>query len=248
MTAVMKRIEIFNEVTKPVISHFDDKGKLIRIDGTKSIEDVNKEILKLLGKEFYKNKVRSWKQKQKIILAVTGLPGSGKTEATSYFKSKKLPVVHFGNIINELVVERKLAHTEDVHKLVRMEVREKYGMEAMAVLSKEKIKKSLEKETLVVLDGLYSFQEYQYLKKEFKEAKVVLLVLWADKKLRYDRVEKRKDRKGLANEERDLNEILQANKGPTLAFADFMVINDGSLHDLHAKLEEVYRDVYFALD
>lgn len=248
VAAVMKRIEIFNEVTKPVISHFDEKGKLIRIDGTKSIEDVNKEILKLLGKEFYKNKVRSWKQKQKIILAVTGLPGSGKTEATTYFKSKKLPVVHFGNIINDLVAERKLAHTEDVHKLVRMEIREKYGMEAMAVLSKEKIKKSLEKETLVVLDGLYSFEEYQYLKKEFKDVKVVLLVLWADKKLRYDRVEKRKDRRGLANEERDLNEILQANKGPTLAFADFMVINDGSMHDLQAKLEEVYRDVYFALE
>ena len=248
VAAVMKRIEIFNEVTKPVISHFDEKGKLIRIDGTKSIEDVNKEILKLLGKEFYKNKVRSWKQKQKIILAVTGLPGSGKTEATTYFKSKKLPVVHFGNIINDLVAERKLAHTEDVHKLVRMEVREKYGMEAMAVLSKEKIKKSLEKETLVVLDGLYSFEEYQYLKKEFKDVKVVLLVLWADKKLRYDRVEKRKDRRGLANEERDLNEILQANKGPTLAFADFMVINDGSMHDLQAKLEEVYRDVYFSLE
>ena len=164
------------------------------------------------------------------------------------FKSKKLPVVHFGNIINDLVAERKLAHTEDVHKLVRMEVREKYGMEAMAVLSKEKIKKSLEKETLVVLGGLYSFEEYQYLKKEFKDVKVVLLVLWADKKLRYDRVEKRKDRRGLANEERDLNEILQANKGPTLAFADFMVINDGSMHDLQAKLEEVYRDVYFALE
>jgi adenylate kinase len=248
VTAVMKRIEIFQEVTKPVIKFYEEKGKLIRIDGTKSIEDVNEEILKLLGKEFYKNKVREWSQKQKIVLAVTGLPGSGKTEATTYFKSKKLPVVHFGNIINDLVEERKLEHTEDVHKKVRMEVREKYGMEAMAVLSKEKISKALEKNTLVVLDGLYSFEEYQYLSKEFKDAKVVLLVLWADKKMRYDRVGRRKDRRGLANAERDLNEILQANKGPTLAFADYMVINDGSIADLHAKLEEVYRDVFYALD
>jgi adenylate kinase len=248
VTAVMKRIEIFQEVTKPVIKFYEEKGKLIRIDGTKSIEDVNEEILKLLGKEFYKNKVREWSQKQKIVLAVTGLPGSGKTEATTYFKSKKLPVVHFGNIINDLVEERKLEHTEDVHKKVRMEVREKYGMEAMAVLSKEKISKALEKNTLVVLDGLYSFEEYQYLSKEFKAAKVVLLVLWADKKMRYDRVGRRKDRRGLANAERDLNEILQANKGPTLAFADYMVINDGSIADLHAKLEEVYRDVFYALD
>jgi dephospho-CoA kinase len=121
-------------------------------------------------------------------------------------------------------------------------------MEAMAVLSKEKIKKAFAKDTLVVIDGLYSFQEYQYLKKEFPETKVILLVLWADKKLRYRRVKQRKDRTGLANEERDLNEIIQANKGATLAFADYMVINDGSLPDLHAKLEEVYRDVYYALD
>jgi len=248
VTAVMKRIEIFNEVTIPVISHYEDKGKLIRIDGTKSIKEVNEEILKLLGKEFHNNKVREWKQNHKIILAVTGLPGSGKTEATSYFKNKKLNVVHFGNIINELVEKRKLDHNEDVHKVVRMEVREKYGMEAMAVLSKEKIKKAFAKDTLVVIDGLYSFQEYQYLKKEFPETKVILLVLWADKKLRYRRVKQRKDRTGLANEERDLNEIIQANKGATLAFADYMVINDGSLPDLHAKLEEVYRDVYYALD
>ncbi|KXK11723.1 MAG: hypothetical protein UZ22_OP11002000284 [Microgenomates bacterium OLB23] len=112
----------------------------------------------------------------------------------------------------------------------------------------KKIEKALNKETLVVIDGLYSFEEYEYLKKEFKDVKVVLLVLWASKKLRYDRVGQRKDRKGLANEERDLNEILKANKGATLAFADYMVINDGSLNDLHTKLEEVYRDVYYALD
>lgn len=248
VAAVMRRIEIFYKVTKPVIAYYKELGKLIRIDGTKSIEEVNKEILKLLGKEFYKNKVREWKQKQRIILAVTGLSGAGKTEATTYFKEKKLPIIHFGNIITDLVNGYRLPHNEENNNKVRMETRVKHGMAAMAVLSRDNIKKALEKNTLVVIDGLYSFEEYLYLKKEFKDAKIVLLVLWSDKKTRYARVHNRKDRPGLASEERDLHEILKANKGPTLAFADFMVINDGSLEDLQAKLEEVYRDVYYALD
>ncbi len=248
VAAKKKLFDTFKRETVPVLDFYKEKGLMARVDGSKTVKEVNEEILKLLGKELYKNKLREWKQKQKIILAVTGLPGSGKTEATNYFKSKKLAVIHFGNIINELVDERGLSHTEDVHKEIRMEVRKKHGMEAMAVLSAEKIKKALSKDILVIIDGLYSFEEYQYLKKEFPDTKVVLLVLWADKKTRYDRVGQRKDRRGLANEERDLNEIIQANKGATLAFADYMIINDGSIENMHSKLEEVYREVYYALD
>jgi adenylate kinase len=43
--AVRKRIELFHEVTKPVIEHYRRKRILVEVDGEKHVEEVSKEIL-----------------------------------------------------------------------------------------------------------------------------------------------------------------------------------------------------------
>ncbi len=45
LTAIRKRIELFHELTEPVLAYYRQKGALIEIDGEKSIEDIRKEIL-----------------------------------------------------------------------------------------------------------------------------------------------------------------------------------------------------------
>jgi adenylate kinase len=246
LVAVKKRIELFKQETKPVIEYYRKKNMVIVVDGTKSIEEVNQEILKNLGKQLVKNRLKEWAHQKKTIIAVTGLPGAGKTEATDYFKDKELPVIHFGGNVTREVEKRGLSHSEINHKAVRMELRKKYGMEAMAVLSKPLIEKGLAKSKVVIIDGLYSFQEYMYLRQEFKDVEVVLLTIWSDKKTRYSRISHRPDRKQLKGEERDLHEIIDANKGPTIAFSDYMIINGASREDFFSQLEHVYRDVYFS--
>lgn len=47
--AIKKRVEVFHEVTEPVIDHYRQKGILLDIDGARSIEDIHEEILKQLG-------------------------------------------------------------------------------------------------------------------------------------------------------------------------------------------------------
>lgn len=42
---VKKRLEIFKEETLPVVKHYKDRGKLIEIDGDKTINEVFEEIL-----------------------------------------------------------------------------------------------------------------------------------------------------------------------------------------------------------
>lgn len=248
VAVVMKRIEIFHKITKPVIAHYESQGKLISIDGTKTIEEVNEEILRLLGKQFFKNKVRAWRQKQKIILAVAGLPGSGKTETVKYFKNRKFPVVRFGQIIDNELKKRKLTSNEKNNFKIRTEIREKHGMAAMAILNKDVIEKELSKNDIVLIDGLRSYDEYRYLQKEMKKVNLVVIALWAGKKRRYERISKRSDRSALRGPERDINEVLGTNMGPTIALADYNVINDGSLDELHNKLEHVFREVYYGLD
>ncbi len=50
LAALRKRIELFHEVTKPVIDYYRQKGMLVEIDGEKTIEEISKEILKALKK------------------------------------------------------------------------------------------------------------------------------------------------------------------------------------------------------
>lgn len=247
VNAVIKRIEIFHKFTKPVLDYYKSQGKLTDIDGTQTIEEVNVGILKSLGKQLVKNQIKEWTKKGKSIIAIVGLAGSGKTEAADFFaKEKKLPVISFGKIINEYIDRNNLIHNEETHKKLRREFREKYGMEAMAVINRDKIKSALEKNSIVVIDGLYSWEEYTYLNKTFPSVKINLLALFADKQLRYKRISERGYRSKMFGGVRDINELIGANKGAAIAYADFLIKNNFSLEDLHDKLEQVYREVYFS--
>lgn len=45
LTAIRKRIELFHKLTEPVLGYYRQKGILVEVDGERSIEDINKEIL-----------------------------------------------------------------------------------------------------------------------------------------------------------------------------------------------------------
>lgn len=246
LIAIRKRIELFHKFTAPVIDYYRKKEKLIEIDGTKTIKEVNRDILKSLGKQLIANRVKVWKRKKKIILAIVGLPGSGKSEAAKFFAEKKLPIVSFGRIINEYIDNHGLKHTEENHKKVREEMRKKYGIEAMAKLNEEKIKKALVKDIVVIIDGMRSWEEYLYLKKKFPQIELVILGLFTEKEIRDKRLAQRKYRHTLRGRDRDINELLGTNMGPTIAMADYLIDNNGSLEDLKDKLERVYREVYYS--
>jgi len=245
--AIKKRIEVFHKFTQPVLDFYEKEKKFVVIDGTKDIKIVNQDILKTLGRQIIKNQVHAWTRKNKSIIAIVGLSGSGKTEASSFFKTElKLPVVHFGSVINDYIDKHKLAHTEVIHRKIREDIRVKYGKEALALLNKEKISKLLKDNQIIVIDGLYSWEEYVYLKNKLPKIKICLLAIYADKTIRYERAMKRKYRPNLSNEERDINELVGTNKGPPIAFADYLVKNNFSITEFHDKLEEVYRRVYFS--
>jgi len=246
LPALRERIGLFFKHTLPVVDYYRKKGILAEIDGEKSIAEVNQEILKNLGKQLVENQIKAWHQKKKTIIAIVGLPGAGKTEAANYFKKKGLPVISFGKIINEYVDKHGLSHTEEVHRKLRKEFREKYGMAAMAVLNEKKIKAALRKNMIVIIEGMRSWEEYLYLKEKFAEVRLIIIALFVDKDLRYKRLAQRKERPGLFGEERDISELIESNMGPTIAFADYLIKNNFSKEELYDKLEEVYRIIYFS--
>jgi len=247
LPALRERIQLFFKHTLPVIDYYRKKGILVEIDGERSIAEVNQQILKNLGKQLVENQIKAWRQKKRTLIIIVGLPGAGKTEAANYFKENKgLPVISFGKIINDYIDRHGLSHTNEVHRKLRKEFRQKYGMEAMAVLNEKKIKEALRKNMIVIIEGMRSFEEYLYLKKKFPKVRIVILALFVDKNLRYKRLAKRKDRPGLFGEERDISELIESNMGPTIAYADFLIKNNFSKEEFYDKLEETYRVIYFS--
>ncbi|MEK7597473.1 MAG: nucleoside monophosphate kinase [Patescibacteria group bacterium] len=246
LPALKKRIALFYKYTEPVIEYYRKENKLVDIDGTMKIEDVNGEILKGLGKQLIKNQVTDWKKKQQTIIAIVGLPGSGKTDAATYLKSKGLPIISFGKTVIDQVNQKNLPHSEKAHKEVREELRKKYGKEAMAVLNIDKIKTALKDNLIIVVEGMRSWEEYLYLKKVLPEVKLVIVCIYSEKLLRYKRISKRNDMSEHYGEERDINEIVGINAGPTIAYADHVIKNNYSKEEFYDKLELTYRTIYFS--
>jgi adenylate kinase len=45
LPAILKRIELFHKFTEPVIAYYRQKGKLVEIDGERSIDKIHQEII-----------------------------------------------------------------------------------------------------------------------------------------------------------------------------------------------------------
>ncbi len=92
----------------------------------------------------------------------------------------------------------------------------------------------------MVIDGLYSWEEYTFLKDYYREDFYVVAVC-ASPKTRYARLASRPSR-CLAPEEavgRDRAEVENINKGGPIAMADYTIINESSLEDLEKDVRRV---------
>lgn len=51
LKAIRKRISLFHEYSMPILDHYREKGRLIEVDGEKSVEEINREILQAINKQ-----------------------------------------------------------------------------------------------------------------------------------------------------------------------------------------------------
>lgn len=172
------------------------------------------------------------------LIAVIGMCGSGKSEAVRFFEKNGYKKVYFGDVVMNEIKKLGLEVNEKNEKEVREKLRREYGMGVMAMKSLPTLE-LLNTQSNVVIESLYSWEEYKIIRNKFGDA-FKLLAVYTTKSIRYERLKKRSLRP-LSYEEalsRDINEIENLDKGGPIAFTDYLVINDGSLEELYIQLEK----------
>lgn len=183
------------------------------------------------------------------LLAIVGMSGSGKSVVVDHLTEKGIPKVYFGGMIYKEMERRGIERTPDgeSEKHFREMIRETEGKDWVVRQVIEETKGLIAAgQKRVVLDGLYSWTEYKALKHEFPGELTVLAVV-VPKALRHKRVAKRPDRPFNAEQiqERDRSEIENLEKGGPIAMADYYVLNDGSVAELHTALDKILADINF---
>ena len=181
------------------------------------------------------------------IIALVGLAGSGKSSAVEYLTEKGFPKIYFGGVIYKAMDEAGIEKTWDNQQQFREEIRRREGKDFVIKRVIKNIHDLINAgQNKIVLDGLYTWSEYKLLKHEFP-GQVVVIAIVTPKYLRYQRMAKRIERPMQPHEvdQRDWSEIENLEKGGPIAIADYFIINDDSLEQLHQKIDAATHDAHF---
>ena len=130
-----------------------------------------------------------------LIVALTGMPGAGKTTVARYLSQKGIPLLIMGDVVREVAEIDGLEPTSDKLAKLMLRLRKKSGPEAIAHLIVDKIKlmkkkdKKLSVVIVVIVDGIRSMAEVQVLR---SIGTVKLLAIHGSTLTRYTHVKERR--------------------------------------------------------
>jgi dephospho-CoA kinase len=173
------------------------------------------------------------------VVAIVGMAGAGKSEVARIFEKNGFKKVRFGDITEEEIKKRGFEMNEENERHIRQQLRKEHGMAAYAKLNLTRIDAALESSDVVV-DGLYSWEEYTLLKDLYDE-RFSTVAVWASPATRHERLGNRTKRSLTLKEavSRDKAELENINKGGPIAMADFTITNEGPLEELGKKTKRV---------
>ncbi len=181
----------------------------------------------------------------KVVIAIVGLCGTGKTEATKYVQGTfNCQTVYFGGYVLQETVRRGLEINSDNERNVRENLRDVHGMDAIAKLAYPDILTIISTNQILIIDGLYSYSELLYLRESI-EYPLQLIAIHSSRNVRYHRLALRSIRPMTKEEveQRDFFEINNLEKSQPITLADYHIVNDTDMDCLYNKLELVCNEI-----
>jgi dephospho-CoA kinase len=169
------------------------------------------------------------------VIAICGLPGSGKTTAIEAIKDLGI-IVTMGDVVRNEVKIRNLEPTGNNIGKIAKDLREKNGPAIIAEKCVELIKKK--NEEIIFVDGVRSVSEVMVFRKYWKFPIIAIVI---DEEKRFKHLFERNrsdDPKSLEDlKDRDKREI-EFGLGEVLEIADYRIYNNSSIEDLEKKIRK----------
>ena len=179
--------------------------------------------------------------KPKTVIVIVGMPGAGKSLASSVAMNHSVPVFVSGDIIRAEAKRRKLSPTRKNLGRLMLKIRREEGMGAVA----KRLAPIIDKidNTRFVYEGARSVEEIQELNKKYH---VFTIAIHASPKTRFRRLQKRRRSDRPRNWadflERDERE-LKVGVGKLIAVADRVVENEDTRNDLKRRTGRLLRTI-----
>ncbi len=179
-----------------------------------------------------------------MIIGLTGTNASGKTSILKYLISKNFEHFSLSDAIRDELSQRNLEHSRENMRKVGNELREQYGPSILAIMTKKKIRYNK-----VVIDSIrnkYEVLELQQLPDFY------LIALDAPLEVRFKRAMTRGRQENavsietfqlLEEKEKSKNSNAQ-NIDQCMNLADFHIYNDGTLEELHRKIDHILKQAF----
>ncbi len=173
----------------------------------------------------------------RTIIVVVGLPGAGKSAVSDILKEMGIPMFRTGDVIREEVLKRGLELTIENQEKISRKLREEEGMDAPAKRILDRIRDT--DNGLVCVEGPRNIEEIDCLA---GIGNIMLLVVEAPQKTRFERLKKRGETRDPKNPEelewRDKKELERGTEQllKTEKYPRYVIENTGTLDDLREKI------------
>lgn len=174
------------------------------------------------------------------VIAICGLPGSGKTTAIEAIEDLGI-IVTMGDVVREEVKNRNLEPSGNNIGKIAKELREKNGPAIIAEKCVELIKRKNEK--IIFIDGVRSISEVTVFRKYWTFPIIAIIV---DEEKRFKHLFERNrsdDPKTLEDlKERDKREI-EFGLDKVLEIAEYRIYNNSSIEDLKKITRKIVLEI-----
>jgi dephospho-CoA kinase len=181
-------------------------------------------------------------QSEKLVVAVAGMPGSGKSVVINIALRSGYEAVVMGDEVREEARKRNLPPTPENIGKIMLELRRTKGKAVVAERCIPKIEKMSRPK--VVVDGIRSLSEVEELRKHFN--RFTLVGIHSSPETRFRRLFNRQRSDDPKNwkifQERDKRE-LGVGLGNAIAMAEYIIVNEGEAQTTRNEAKAVLRKV-----
>ena len=178
----------------------------------------------------------------KLVIALAGMPGSGKSLVVNIAREKGYDIITMGDIVREETKRRGLELTPENVGTVMLDLRQKEGPDVIAKRCLPKI--AATNNPRILIDGIRSLDEVTEFQKHYP--KLILIATHASPQTRFNRLYKRGRPDDAKNwqtfHERDTRE-LTVGLGNAIAMVESMIINEGAIETTKQKITQTLEKV-----